>query len=141
MLDKDGISTAVMIAEMVSELKAAGRTLADAIDDLAREYGVYLSSQVSARFDDVAQIPELMSRLVASPPATLAGSPVIATDDMNEGFAGLLPTNGLHLAAESGARVIIRPSGTEPKVKAYLEVIEPVSTATCAARGPPRAQR
>jgi phosphomannomutase len=125
-LDKDGISTAVMIAEMVSELKADGRTLSDAIDDLARDYGVYLSSQVSARFDDVAQIPALMSRLLASPPATLACSPVIATDDMNEGFAGLLPTNGLHLAAESGARVIIRPSGTEPKVKAYLEVIEPV---------------
>ena len=125
-LDKDGISAAVMLAEMVSELKAAGRTLADAIDDLAREYGVYLTSQVSARFDDVAQIPALMERLLASPPALLAGSPVIATDDMNEGFAGLLPTNGLHLAAESGARVIIRPSGTEPKVKAYLEVIEPV---------------
>ena len=126
-LDKDGISTAVMIAEMVSDLKADGRTLSDAIDDLARAYGVYLSSQVSARFDDVAEIPALMSRLLASPPATLAGSPVIATDDMNEGFAGLLPTNGLHLAAESGARVIIRPSGTEPKVKAYLEVIEPLA--------------
>ena len=126
-LDKDGISTAVMIAEMVSELKESGRTLADAIDDLARQYGVYLSSQVSARFDDVAQIPELMSRLLAAPPSLLAGSPVVATDDMNEGFAGLLPTNGLHLAAESGARVIIRPSGTEPKVKAYLEVIEPVA--------------
>jgi len=126
-LDKDGISTAVMIAEMVSELKADGRTLSDAIDDLARAYGVYLSSQVSARFDDVAEIPALMSRLLASPPATLAGSPVIATDDMNSGFAGLLPTNGLHLAAESGARVIIRPSGTEPKVKAYLEVIAPVA--------------
>ncbi len=125
-LDKDGVSTAMLIAEMVSELKAAGRTLADAIDDLARQYGVYLSSQVSARFDDVSQIPELMTRLLASPPATLAGSPVTATDDMNAGFAGLPPTNGLHLAAESGARVIIRPSGTEPKVKAYLEVIESV---------------
>jgi phosphomannomutase len=125
-LDKDGVSTAVMIAEMVSELKAGGRTLADAIDELARDYGVYLSSQVSARFDDLSQIPVLMSRLLASPPLTLAGSPVIATDDMNKGFAGLPPTNGLHLAAESGARVIIRPSGTEPKVKAYLEVIEPV---------------
>ncbi|PKQ18712.1 MAG: phosphomannomutase [Actinobacteria bacterium HGW-Actinobacteria-8] len=125
-LDKDGVSTAVMIAEMVSELKAEGRALADAIDDLALDYGVYLSSQVSARFDDLSQIPVLMSRLLASPPSTLAGSPVIATDDMNKGFAGLPPTNGLHLAAESGARVIIRPSGTEPKVKAYLEVIEPV---------------
>lgn len=123
-LDKDGVSTAVLIAEMVSELKADGRTLADAIDDLARHYGVYLSSQVSARFDDLAQIPELMSRLLDAPPSTLAGSPVTATDDMNDGFAGLPPTNGLHLAAESGARVIIRPSGTEPKVKAYLEVTE-----------------
>src|SRR5680860_507344 len=84
-LDKDGISTAVMIAEMVSELKAAGRTLADAIDDLARDYGVYLSSQVSARFDDLSKIPVLMSRLLASPPSTLAGSPVVATDDMNKG--------------------------------------------------------
>lgn len=124
-LDKDGVSAAVVLAEMVSELKAEGRTLADAIDDLARDYGVYLSSQVSARFDDVAQIPALMSRLLATPPATLAGSTVVSTDDMNKGFMGLPPTNGLHLAAKSGARVIIRPSGTEPKVKAYLEVIEP----------------
>ncbi|MCB2411587.1 phospho-sugar mutase [Demequina sp. TTPB684] len=125
-LDKDGVSTAVLMAEMVSELKASGRTLADAIDDLARQYGVYLSSQVSARFDDVSQIPALMKKLLASPPEQLAGSPVTGTDDMNQGFAGLPPTNGLHLAAESGARVIIRPSGTEPKVKAYLEVIEVV---------------
>ncbi|WP_291377732.1 phospho-sugar mutase [Demequina sp.] len=125
-LDKDGVSTAVLIAELVSELKAQGRTLADAIDNLALHYGVYLSSQVSARFDDLSQIPELMTRLLASPPATLAGSVVTATDDMNDGFAGLPPTNGLHLGAESGARVIIRPSGTEPKVKAYLEVIEEV---------------
>jgi phosphomannomutase len=99
-LDKDGVSTAVIIAEMVSELKAAGRTLADAIDDLARDYGVYLSSQVSARFDDLSQIPELMTRLLADPPPELAGSPVVAADDMNEGFAGLPPTNGLHLATE-----------------------------------------
>ncbi len=134
-LDKDGVSTAVMIAEMVSELKADGRTLADAIDDLARQYGVYLSSQVSARFDNVTQIPELMSRLLAAPPSLLAGSPVVATDDMNAGFAGLPPTNGLHLAAASGARVIIRPSGTEPKVKAYLEVMEPVVACDSGAGG------
>lgn len=125
-LDKDGVSAAVLIAELVSELKAAGRTLADAIDDLAREYGVYLSSQVSARFESVADIPATMARLLAAPPAELAGSPVVATDDMNAGFKGLPPTNGLHVATASGARVIIRPSGTEPKVKAYLEVIQPV---------------
>ena len=123
--DKDGVSAAVLVADLVAELKAAGRTLSDAIDDLARKYGVHLTRQVSARFADLAQIPALMERLLASPPSTLAGSPVTSTDDMNAGFRGLPPTNGLHLATESGARVIIRPSGTEPKVKAYLEVIEP----------------
>ncbi len=121
--DKDGMSAAVLIADFVAELKQGGRTLADAIDDLARSYGVYLTSQVSARYDDLDRIPETMARLLASPPATLAGSPVVATDDMSTGFLGLPRTTGLHLAAESGTRVIIRPSGTEPKVKAYLEVI------------------
>ena len=124
--DKDGISAAVLVADFVSELKEAGRSLSDAIDDLARAYGVYLTSQVSARYADLAEIPATMSRLMSSPPSALAGSPVAATHDMSEGFRGLPPTTGLHLAAESGARVIIRPSGTEPKVKAYLEVIVPV---------------
>ncbi|WP_062318061.1 phospho-sugar mutase [Demequina maris] len=124
--DKDGVSAALLMADFVSELKAGGRTLADAIDDLARAYGVYLTSQVSARYADLAEIPATMSRLMSAPPATLAGSPVVATDDMSEGFRGLPGTTGLHLAAESGARVIVRPSGTEPKVKAYLEVVVPV---------------
>jgi len=132
--DKDGVSAAVLVADLVAELKAAGRTLQDAIDDLARTYGVHLTRQVSARFVDIAQIPALMERLLASPPSTLAGSPVTSTDDMNAGFRGLPPTNGLHLATESGARVIIRPSGTEPKVKAYLEVIEPPGEDVAGAR-------
>ncbi|WP_062461468.1 phospho-sugar mutase [Demequina soli] len=131
--DKDGVSAALLMADFVAELKSAGRTLADAIDDLARAYGVYLTSQVSARYADLALIPETMARLMASPPATLAGSPVVATDDMSLGFRGLPGTTGLHLAAESGARVIVRPSGTEPKVKAYLEVIVPVADGDVAA--------
>lgn len=125
--DKDGISAAVMVADFVAELKMQGRTLADAIDDLARSYGVYLTRQVSVRYEDLTQIPATMERLLAAPPAELGGSRVTATDDMGEGFAGLLPTSGLHVATAAGARVIIRPSGTEPKVKAYLEVIEPVA--------------
>ncbi|WP_062203338.1 phospho-sugar mutase [Demequina salsinemoris] len=124
--DKDGISAAVVMADYVAELKASGRTLADAIDDLARAYGVYLTRQVSARFADISLIGETMDRLLSAPPASLGGSDVVATDDMGEGFQGLPPTTGLHLATASGARVIIRPSGTEPKVKAYLEVIEPL---------------
>jgi len=124
--DKDGISTAVLVADYVAELKAEGRTLSDAIDDLALEHGVYLTRQVAARFADLSLIGKTMSALLADPPAELGGSPVTATDDMSEGLNGLPPTTGLHLATASGARVIIRPSGTEPKVKAYLEVIETV---------------
>ena len=124
--DKDGISAGTLMAVMVADLKAESRTLADAIDDLARHYGVYLTRQVSARYTDLSEIPATMSRVLASPPSELGGHAVTATDDMGKGFAGLLPTSGLHLATASGARVIIRPSGTEPKVKAYLEVIVPV---------------
>jgi len=125
--DKDGISAGTLMAAFVADLKAEGRTLSDAIDDIAREYGVYLTRQVSVRFTDLAQIPATMASVLASPPQQLAGSRVVATDDMGEGFAGLLPTTGLHLGTESNARVIIRPSGTEPKVKAYLEVVQPVT--------------
>ena len=124
--DKDGISAGPLMAVMVADLKAESRTLADAIDDLARHYGVYLTRQVSARYTDLSEIPATMSRVLASPPSELGGHAVTATDDMGKGFAGLLPTSGLHLATASGARVIIRPSGTEPKVKAYLEVTVPV---------------
>lgn len=125
--DKDGVSASTVMAAFVADLKAEGRTLADAVDDLARHYGVYLTRQVSVRFTDLAEIPATMQRVLSAPPSELAGSPVVATDDMGEGFAGLLPTTGLHLATASDARVIIRPSGTEPKVKAYLEVIKPVT--------------
>jgi phosphomannomutase len=124
--DKDGISAAVLMADYVAELKASGRTLSDAIDDLARSYGVYLTRQVSARFADLSLIGQTMTMLMDSPPASLGGSEVTATDDMSAGFNGLPGTTGLHLATAAGARVIIRPSGTEPKVKAYLEVVAPV---------------
>ena len=131
--DKDGISAGILMASMVADLKADGRTLADAIDDLARSYGVYLTRQVAVRYTDLAEIPATMARVLDSPPDQLAGSPVTSTDDMGKGFAGLLPTSGLHLATASNARVIIRPSGTEPKVKAYLEVIKPVADGDVAA--------
>jgi len=124
--DKDGISAAVLIADYVSQLKAAGRTLADAIDDLALADGVYLTRQVSARFTEVADVSRAMDRLLASPPLSLAGEAVSATEDLSHGSDTLPATTGLALHTESGARVIVRPSGTEPKVKAYLEVIRPV---------------
>jgi len=132
--DKDGISAAVEIADIVAELGAAGRTVEDALDDLDREYGVYVTRQVSARLESVDAAGAAVATILATPPTTLGGSAVTVTEDMSLGIDGLLPTPGLRLLTASGARVIIRPSGTEAKVKAYLEVIEPAGDSTSRAR-------
>ncbi len=132
--DKDGVSAAVVIADLVANLAAEGRTIADALEALDEKYGVFLTSQVSARFDSVETVKATVAGVVASPPAALGGSPVVSIDDMADGLDGLPPSSGIRLLTESGARVIIRPSGTEPKVKAYLEVIEPVTSTVADAR-------
>lgn len=125
--DKDGISAALVVAQLAATLKAAGRTLIGVLDDLARDHGLYVTDQLSARFTDLAQIPATMARLRDNPPATLGGSPVTKVVDLEAGTdaerGGLPPTVGLRLLAEDGTRAIVRPSGTEPKVKCYLEVI------------------
>lgn len=133
--DKDGISAAVVIADLVAALAANGETLEDALDALDREYGVYLTSQVSARLGSVEAVGEAVAAILAASPTVLGGSAVIVVEDMSLGIDGLPPTPGLRLATGSGARVIIRPSGTEPKVKAYLEVIEPAGDSVSGARG------
>ncbi len=124
--DKDGLSTAVAVARLVARLKAQGRTIVDLLDDLAHRHGLYLSSQLAHRFADLDQIGATMTKLRATPPETLAGSPVTASADLSEGYDGLPPTDGVLLLTADDDRVIIRPSGTEPKVKCYLEVIRPV---------------
>ncbi|WNB84987.1 phospho-sugar mutase [Cellulomonas sp. ATA003] len=125
--DKDGISAALLLAELAADLRAAGRTLVGALDDLAREHGLHLTDQLSARFADLAQIGATMARVRQSPPTTLAGSPVTEVVDLSDGVDGLPPTDGIRLLAADGSRVVVRPSGTEPKVKCYLEVVLPVS--------------
>ena len=125
--DKDGLSAALLVAELAAGLKSAGHTLIDALDDLAREYGLYLTNQLAARFTDLDQIPATMATVRSRPPQTLAGSPVTEVVDLADGVDGLPPTDGLRLLAADGTRVIIRPSGTEPKVKCYLEVITPIT--------------
>ncbi|MGN8246600.1 phospho-sugar mutase [Cellulomonas soli] len=129
--DKDGISAALTVAGLAARLKAEGRTLVDALDDLARAHGLYLTDQVSARFADLTLIPSTMARLRENPPTHLGGSPVTTVVDLAAGTeddrGGLPPTEGLRLLAADGTRVVVRPSGTEPKVKCYLEVIEPVA--------------
>jgi phosphomannomutase len=129
--DKDGISAGLLFAEMVAVLKAEGRSVPDVLDELAVAHGVHATSQVSLRFTDLDRIPALMASLRADPPTWVGGLGVVDSVDLEAGSADLPPTDGLRYllgGAEgvAGARVIVRPSGTEPKVKAYLEVRAPV---------------
>ena len=125
--DKDGISAALRIVTLADRLKAQGRTLIDALDDLARRHDLHLSDQLSLRYDDVSQIPVTMQTLRSSPPTQLDTSPVVEVVDLSAGVDGLPATDGLRLLTEDGTRVVVRPSGTEPKVKCYIEVILPVA--------------
>jgi phosphomannomutase len=133
-LDKDGISAALLIAEMAAQLKAQGRVLTDELDDLARRHGVHATDQLSVRLPDLSQIAAAMSRLRSAPPASLGGRSVQLVEDLADGVGGLPPTDGLRYRLDGGARVIVRPSGTEPKLKCYLEVVVPVASSLTAAR-------
>ncbi len=124
--DKDGVSALLLVCELAAEAKAAGRTLLDLLDDLARAHGLFATDQLSVRFADLDQIPATMSRLRESPPRTLGGLEVLRVDDLAQGSADLPPTDGLRFTLADRARVVVRPSGTEPKVKCYLEVVVPV---------------
>ncbi|MFJ4014151.1 phospho-sugar mutase [Streptomyces sp. NPDC090026] len=127
--DKDGITAALLVAELVSELKEQGRTLDDLLDDLAVEHGLHATDQLSVRVEDLGVIARAMDTLRTAPPVSLAGLRVSSAEDLAEGSGGLPPTDGLryHLTGEFSARVIVRPSGTEPKLKCYLEVVVPVA--------------
>jgi phosphomannomutase len=124
--DKDGLSAAVLVAELVATLRSEGRGLADALDDIARGYGLHATSQLSVRVEDLSMIDAVMRQLRTSPPTALGGRAVEAVEDLANGGGGLPPTDGLRFFLDAGARVIVRPSGTEPKIKCYLEVIVPV---------------
>ncbi|CAM4234951.1 phospho-sugar mutase [Nocardia ninae] len=122
--DKDGISAAVLTADLVARLKAAGRTLSDQLDDYAVEFGLHSTDQVSLRLDSAAAAADVVARLRANPPDQIAGEPVEYTDQLQ--VRGRMRTDALVFEG-GGARIVIRPSGTEPKLKCYLEVVTPVS--------------
>ncbi|MCW2754103.1 MAG: phosphoglucomutase/phosphomannomutase alpha/beta/alpha domain [Marmoricola sp.] len=124
--DKDGVSALLLVCEMAAAAKDEGLDLRDLLDDLARTHGLHATDQLSVRFTDVGQIPATMARLRESPPQTLGGLRVETVVDLAAGSADLPPTDGLRFALADRARVIVRPSGTEPKVKCYLEVVVPV---------------
>jgi phosphomannomutase len=124
--DKDGVSAALILAWYTAWLKAHGRTPLDVLDDLAVENGVYATDAFSVRVADLAQIPPVMERLRSAPPAKLGTVRVAQVDDLARGDGGLAPTEGVRWFMADRSRVIVRPSGTEPKLKVYLEAIEPV---------------
>jgi len=127
--DKDGVSACLLVAELAAGLKAKGRVLTDVLDDLAVEHGVHATDSFSVRVADLSLIGDVMTRLRATPPAEVAGIAVTRADDLATGVDGLPPTDGLRYHLEDGSRVIVRPSGTEPKLKVYLEAVEPVDGA------------
>jgi phosphomannomutase len=127
--DKDGVTAALMVAELAATLKSQGRTLLDVLDDLALRHGVHQTDAFSVRVSDLTQIAPVMARLRTLPPTEIGGVPVAVAEDLSEGGHGLPPTEGLRFLLADRTRVIVRPSGTEPKLKVYLEAIVPVDEA------------
>jgi phosphomannomutase len=130
--DKDGISAALAVALLAAELKATGRTLLDRLDELATEHGLFVTGQLSVRVEDLSIISGAMARLRSAPPSSLLGREVAYADLALQDP----PVDAVRLLGD-GVRVIVRPSGTEPKLKAYLETVVPVheDAGLIAARG------
>jgi phosphomannomutase len=131
--DKDGISAALLVAQMAAEARRDGRSLADDLADLAVRFGLHATAQATLELpgtDGLSRRREVMAALRAAPPATLLGAPVTAIEDLSAPApSSRLPAaDVVVLSCAGGPRVVVRPSGTEPKLKAYLQVVLPVAT-------------
>jgi phosphomannomutase len=120
--DKDGIGAALALLGLAARVRSGGGSLLDAYDELEQAHGVHLTAQLTV---PTGQPGEVMARLRAAAPGELAGMPVADRTDFSGGTGGLPPADVLGYQLP-GVRVVVRPSGTEPKIKAYLEVVEPV---------------
>ena len=127
--DKDGISALVVALSTAIALQEEGRTLLDLLDEIEEAIGRFDSDQVSIRVDDLSALGAMTDRLRATAPRSIGGLAVLEADDLAQGFGGLPPTDALRYRLEGGARVIVRPSGTEPKLKVYLDVVSEAPTA------------
>ena len=121
--DKDGISAAVDFLALACDLKAEGKTVTDRLNELDERFGAFASAQVSIRVTDLAEIPRIMAGLRASPPQRLGSLTVQSIDDFADGFGALPASDILRIWLDDGSRVIVRPSGTEPKLKIYLDAV------------------
>jgi phosphomannomutase len=119
--DKDGISASVDFLSLAAELKAQGKTVFDRLDEFTARFGAFASRQVSLRFDKVSEISEMMTKVRANAPTEVGGHRVSAFTDFIDGIDGFIPSDILRMDFEDGSRVIVRPSGTEPKLKFYVD--------------------
>ncbi|GAB3804006.1 phospho-sugar mutase [Humibacter antri] len=122
--DKDGISAATAAIALAQRLHAEGRTIADRLDDFTREFGAHASAQISIRVTDLELIGRIMAGLRAEPPTALGDVAVSRIDDLRDGTAELPPSDVLRVVLQDGSRVMVRPSGTEPKLKIYIDAFD-----------------
>ena len=123
--DKDGISAAIFLAQIATDLAAVGKDLNDLLDEVWQRHGFHATEQISIRVADMGAITKLLAGLRSNPPREIASRAVESIDDLAAPTDGLPPTDGLRLWLSGGVRIIIRPSGTEAKLKCYIEVISP----------------
>jgi len=119
--DKDGISAAVDLLALASELSADGITLSEYASGIVDKIGAHVSAQISLRFTDLAEIPRIMNRLRSDPPAGVGAIDVRTIDDFEQGVDGFAPSDILRIWTADGSRIVVRPSGTEPKLKVYID--------------------
>jgi phosphomannomutase len=122
--DKDGISAAITLAQIATDLAADRKTLLDLLDEIWARHGFHATEQISIRLSDLSKVGVILGGLRSNPPKNIAGRAVTSIDDLAAPTDGLPPTDGLRIWLDGGVRIIIRPSGTEAKMKCYIEVIE-----------------
>jgi phosphomannomutase len=127
--DKDGVSAATAFLDLAASLAAEGNTIADQLTAFAEKFGHFASDQISIRVTDLADIARIMASLRATPPVALGDVAVSQIDDLSDGFGALPPSDVLRILLADGSRVMVRPSGTEPKLKIYIDASSDDGTA------------
>ena len=122
--DKDGISAAITLAQIATDLAADGKSVLDLLNEIWTRHGFHATEQISIRLSELSKVDVILGGLRRNPPLDIAGRTVTSIDDLAAPTDGLPPTDGLRIWLDGGVRIIIRPSGTEAKMKCYIEVIE-----------------